>query len=287
MPNPQPTTPGKHRAFSYPLLIPHDQRALYPRPMPAPRKQDWGLYPTEIDGTPAWVTAELSFAEQPDPTRPIFIHVRFALPGCNEEGLPQEDGLARIEQIEDAVLPLMEERFKAAHVGSMSHASQRHLFFYVASDKGLAEALRPVAAMFPDSAPSAMSRPDPSGDMYTQLILPDDWQSEFIENHRDCEAVLEEGDDPDAPRTFIHLAIFTSELGRERFAAKARELGYRVGVIPDPPTTDTGDEVFPLNFEHTGPTDPFDLTERTSVLSDEITELDGEYIGWEAGPFDP
>lgn len=253
--------------------------------MPSPRKQDWGLYPTEIDGTPAWVTAELSFADQPDPSRATFVHIRFPLPDCNEEGLPMENGLERIVEIEEELLPLMEERFKALHVGSMSHASQRHLFFYTANDKGLAEALRPLAAMFPGSAPSAMSRPDPTGDMYTQLVLPDDWQSEFIQNHRVCEALLSAGDNPEAQRPIDHLAVFTSELGRERFAAKARELGYRVKPIADEPDDSPADDrVFALEFEHTGPTDPFDLTERTTVLADEATECDGEYDGWQAPP---
>lgn len=250
---------------------------------PSPnRKQDWGLYPTEIDGTPAWVTAELTYADEPDPARTTFVHIRFPLAGCNEEGLPAEQGLEQIVQIEEELLPLMEERFKALHVGSMSHASQRHLFFYTASDKGLAEALRPLAAMFPGSAPSAMSRPDPTGDMYTQLVLPDDWQSEFIQNHRVCEALLSEGDNPETPRPIEHLAVFTSELGRERFAAKARELGYRVKPVAD--SDGQSDEVYPIEFEHTGPTDPFDLTERTTVLSDEATECDGEYDGWQAPP---
>lgn len=248
------------------------------------RKTDWGLYPTEIDGTPAWVTAELSFAEEPDPTRTTFVHIRFPLPDCNEEGLPQEAGLERIVQIEEEVLPLMEDRFKALHVGSMSHASQRHLFFYTANDKGLAEALRPLAAMFPGSAPSAMSRPDPTGDMYTSLLLPDDWQAEFIQNHRVCEALLSQGDNPEEARPIEHLAVFTTILGRERFAAKARELGYRIKPTPDEPSGEGDDEVFPLEFEHTGTTDPFELTERTTALADEATECDGEYDGWQAAP---
>jgi hypothetical protein len=211
------------------------------------------------------------------------VHIRFPLPDCNEEGLPQEQGLQRIVQIEEEVLPLMEDRFKALHVGSMSHASQRHLFFYVANDKGLAEALRPIAAMFPGSSPSAMSRPDPAGDMYTQFVLPDDWQHEFIQNHRVCEGLLSQGDNPETPRAIEHLALFTSELGRGRFAAKARELGYRVKTAAD----DAGEsdpEVFPLEFEHTGPADPFDLTERTTTLADEATDCDGEYDGWQAKP---
>ncbi len=250
----------------------------------AKRKQDWGLYPTEIDGTPAWVTAELSFAEEPDPTRTTFVHVRFALPGCNEEGLPQEEGLERIVEVEEELLPLMEDRFKALHVGSMSHASQRHVFFYTANDKGLAEALRPLAAMFPGSAPSAMSRPDPSGDLYTQFVLPDDWQMEFIQNHRVCEVMLSQGDNPEKERPIEHLALFTSELGRERFSAKVRELGYRVKPAADGDTGDSEDPVYPLEFEHTGPTDPFDLTDRTTALGDEAMEQDGEYDGWQARP---
>jgi hypothetical protein len=162
----------------------------------------------------------------------------------------------------------------------MSHASQRHVFFYTANDKGLAEALRPLAAMFPDSAPSAMSRPDPSGDMYTQFVLPDDWQMEFIQNHRVCEVMLSQGDNPEKERPIEHLALFTTELGRERFASRARELGYRVKPIADDASAGEGDDkVYPIEFEHTGPTDPFDLTDRTTILADEAMEQDGEYDG--------
>ncbi|MFT3686262.1 MAG: ribonuclease E inhibitor RraB [Phycisphaerales bacterium] len=119
--------------------------------------------------------------------------------------------------------------------------------------------------------------------MYTQLVLPDDWQNEFIENHRICEALLAEGDNPDTERPITHAALFTSELGRDRFAAKARELGYRVKPATDP-ISDGDEEVYPLQFEHTGPTDPFDLTDRTTTLADEAMEQDGEYEGWEAEP---
>lgn len=248
------------------------------------RKQDWGLYPNTVDGTPAWVTADLAYADAPDPTRTTFVHVRFPLPDCNDEGLPMEKGLELIEQIEDEVIPLMEERFKALHVGSMSHARQRHVFFYTASDKGLADALRPLAMMFPTSAPSAMSRPDPAGDMYTQLLLPDEWQNEFISNHRVCEVLESQGDNADTPRPIEHLALFTTELGRERFAGKLRELGYRVKPISDDAATDEDDPVYPIEFEHTGPTDPFDLTDRTVKLADEALDLDGEYDGWQAKP---
>lgn len=244
---------------------------------------DWALFPGNIDGHPAWISADIAYGESPDSSRTHFIDVRFALPDCNDEGLPGQEGLDLIEQVEDALLPILEERFKALHVGSVSHQRVRHVYFYAPTDKGLAEALRPLAAIFPGSPPSAVSQPDPQAERYVQILMPDDWQVEFVQNHRVCEALAAAGDDGQADRAIEHLAVFNDPLSRDRFAQRVADMGYNVQPTDDA-DVDPDDPVYAVAFHHAGPVDPFELTERTYPLAELAAEHDGEYDGWQARP---
>jgi hypothetical protein len=278
------------------LFTPHVFPHHYPAAMPsAPRQPVYGTYPAEIDGKPAWVTVSLECWQNLDPRLSTWVHVRFAYPP-GEDGLPTggdqnggqrgAGGLEVINQVEDVIVELLGAKLRAVHAGSMSHAGMRHVYFYAPAnaDRGVADALRLVAAQFPQHAPGAMSRADPQHEQFAEILEPDIGQFEFMKNRWVMEQLEAHGDKHDVPRVITHYAYFPTPAARGEFAARLVELEYELDADAEFVESRDGQKMAALRFTHTGPTDVFAMTMRTAELAAIAADLDGEYDGWETEP---
>lgn len=245
---------------------------------------DWAIFPIVGDETPAWITTDCAWGQDGiDTTKPCLLHVRFPYPQVRDDGLPMSESFDLIGQVEDAIIPLCVEQLRAVHVASISSAGLRHLFFYAANDKGLADLLRPIAGVFPACPPSAMSKIEKDWATYKAALLPGPWQREWILNSGVCTALQEHGDDAEKPRPIEHFAYFKSEPDRSAFSAWLKDESYVVtSTDHDEDTPPDEADAFVVRFTHDGLPDPFDLSDRTVTLREKASDLGGEYDGWEA-----
>lgn len=247
----------------------------------APR---YGTFPTEIDGKPGWVSVSMDWLRQPDAKKTTWLHIRFPFAPSDAEGLPTPKAIEVLNQVEDMIVPMLEGNLKAEHVGSLSHAGQRHVYFYAPSDRGMADALRLVAAKFPASAPGGMGRPDPQHEQFAEILEPDLGQFEFMKNAWVLEQLAAAGDDHAAARRIEHFAYFPTSAARDQFAADLVELEFTIeddGLYTE---QRDGQKMFVIKFVQEASVEIFALSDITAELAQNAIDAGGEYDGWETEP---
>ena len=247
-----------------------------------PETPSYGRYPSEIDGHAAWVSVSVDWMREPDARKTNWLHVRFPYSPALGDGLPSDKAIAMIDQAEDLIVALLEDKLKAEHVGSVSAAGMRHVYFYAPSDRGLADALRLVPAQVPTCNPSAMSRVDKEHKLFEQTLEPDLAQFEFMKNAWVLEQLSEHGDKHAAEHRIEHYAYFPTVDARTQFIAGLVEGEYE--VEEEFAEERDGAKAYGVRFTHSGPIEIFELSDRTSELAGNAMELDGEYEGWETEP---
>jgi hypothetical protein len=251
---------------------------------------DWAVYPTMIDDSPAFILADLGWAEShPDLTRTTWLHVRFPFTEQTEDGLPAPETMDQVEAIEESLITPIESALNAVHVGSMSHQGFRHVFFYAPTDRGLADAVRIAAGQYPKNIPSGISREDPDWDLYGDVLWPEGWSMEFVLNARVCSNLLDAGDDAEQARPIDHLAYFSNPNSRGEFESWLKDNDYQVVDLnerskEDDDSDDEEFNPFAIEFVHTGPADPYELSNRSWDLREKAASLGGEYDGWATEP---
>lgn len=244
-------------------------------------ESDWGIFPSSIDDQPAWVFADLKFNPAAASDLKSLTHVRFAVASTDEDGLPTPEATAAMHAVEDAVVAVLEP-LGAVHVGSVTCAGTRSMYFYSKNDRGLADALRVVAAQFPASPPSAMTRPDPKHEVFTSLLTPNIWQEQFVKNTRVSSALQQHGDNNELPRSITHFAYFSTAEGKSSFAEIVKDQGFTIVDEAEHAAPDTRSP-FPwaIKFEREDVIDVLELTNLTAELMDAAMASQGEYDGWE------
>jgi regulator of RNase E activity RraB len=240
----------------------------------------YSLFPGETDGKPSWTSINVSWADKPDAKKTTWIHVRIPIKDAGPDGLPREDSRELLDAVEDAIIETLEDGLSARHVGAISHAGIRHVYFYAASDRKLADLLRPLAAQFPGMAPSAMSRVDAKQELYDEVLGPDAWQFEFLRNARVLAEMSMKGDGLEGTRTIEHFAIFALQTSAESFAAVVEEKGY---AADDPAEAKhQGGTVWSVRFTQDVELDVFAISDATLELQQMAEDCQGEYDGWSA-----
>ncbi len=243
---------------------------------------EWGVFPSVVDDKPAMVVSNLAFGRAPDPTLTTLIHIRMPLAAADEFGMPTEAAIEPMASVEDAVIPVLES-LGAHHVGSVSTAGVRHLYFYSKSDRGIADALRPIAGLFPKTPPSAMTRPDPKHSLFMTQLAPDDWQHQFILNARVIVELSEAGDNHEAVHDIEHGADFGTRQDRDAFcdALTASEIEFQIDGSSLNTEPDTSSPMpWHVRFIHQAAIDLESLTDTTAGIIDLCREHNGEYDGW-------
>lgn len=249
-----------------------------------PSTPRYGLFPTEIDGRPGWVTVSMDWLARPDPSKATWLHIRFPFQPADAQGLPTPGAMEVINQVEDMIVPMLEEKLKAQHVGSISSGGARNVYFYAPSDRGMADALRLVAARFPAAAPGGIGRSDPQHQLFAELLEPDLGQFEFMKNAWVLEQLEQAGDDHAAPRMIEHFASFPTAEGREQFAGELPELDLALGEDAFFTEARDGAEAFIVKFTQHAGVEIFALSDLTAQLAQNAIDAGGEYEGWETEP---
>ncbi|MBX9736707.1 MAG: DUF695 domain-containing protein [Phycisphaerales bacterium] len=243
---------------------------------------EWGAFPSVVDDKPAMVVCDISFGRKPDASLNTLIHVRLPLTESDEHGMPTDSALEAMSAAEDAVIPTL-EGLGARHVGSIVTGGVRHLYFYSKSDRGIADALRPISGMFPKTPPSAMTRADAKHALYFTQLAPNDWQHQFILNAGVIAELAEAGDDHEAPHNIEHAADFGTRQDRDAFAdaLNAIEIEFQIDGSSLNTEPDTSTPMpWRILWTHESPIDLEALTDVTSALIELCRQHNGEYDGW-------
>lgn len=238
-------------------------------------EEQWEVYPSKVGDDFAMFAVNLApHADAPFQNLRWLYVVRInfdALPS----GMPDPDTNHFLYEVEDALVGRTGER-GSIHVGRLTVAGRRELFFYAATnDADLV--LGELQEDFPDLDVDTVGQLDAEWKIYFDFLYPRPVDFQRIHNQRIVRLLAEHGDDPTIPRKVDHFAHFPNPQARRTFAREVAAQGFEIGEEEE---ADDGDLRFGLTFHAVSTVELSTIDRTTTPLFLRAEELGGQYDGW-------
>ena len=239
-------------------------------------EEQWEVYPGRVSDDFAMFAVNLA----PQPDAPFdnlrwlnIIRLGFE---SSTNGMPDGETNAFLYEVEDMLSAKAGAR-GAIHVGRLTLAGRRELFFYAATnDADLM--LSVVQEEFGDELDvDALGQLDPEWKVYLDFLYPSPLDFQRIHNQRVVRLLGENGDNPAIPRQVDHTAVFPTNESLRTFMREIADNGF---AIDETVEGDDGELRFRLMFSNESPTDLGTIDRLTIGLFVRIEELGGMYDGW-------
>ncbi len=246
--------------------------------MTRPWTADFDFYPAAIDGRRASIVVDLAAPDHaPVAGCGALVTVRVAMLHPREDGLRDAVELEPLRELEDVVVPALEEGVSAIPVGRLMVNGV--LVFYAYAPDDTTDVAVTVALAGVDPGPYTLRTavaPDPEWQLLRELLAPDPYARQAIWNRRLLVQFAAQGDDPSAIREIDHVVLFPTAEAAQTAAEALSAAGYRV----DPPVAE--DDSVRLEFHRDesladGAADTF-----VEQVLDLVLPLGGDYDGWGA-----
>ncbi|MFO0694159.1 MAG: DUF695 domain-containing protein [Polyangiales bacterium] len=241
----------------------------------------WEFYEGTVEGQRAFVSIDVSLLPHvPEGARPLTVRVRVPLRHPRPDGLATTIELADLLELEETVLPLVEERLDGRFVAVSTAGGFRDFHFYAAHREGLGEIGRAIRLAFPLYRVEVAVADDPAWNVYRETLYPDELGWRFIRDQRLLAMMSAHGDDVRSPRLLVHQVRFPSEGTRRRFVEALPDGRFEVEacLLRDP----SGLFPFGLELTHREPIAPLHVSAESGYLHRLAAASGGSYDGWQA-----
>jgi hypothetical protein len=238
----------------------------------------WHTFPAQMGEHRAFISFNESFAKIADKdARNILLKVRVSIKSPAPNGMPTNNEFPALREVDEKI----EGAFVSnggVYVGRLTVDGGRHFFYYVAFPERIAaESVKVVSEQTGYELKYAYEE-DPEKKGYWNDLYPtqDDWQ--VLKDLRVLDALAERGDKAEVEREVSHWAYFGDRSAAESFEHWAAASGYRVTGVDE---AEEGGDRLCVRFSHAGSMRLEDITHHTIGLNRKVTELKGDYDGWE------
>jgi regulator of RNase E activity RraB len=273
-------------------LPPSHQKAPEGRsgaPSPNPGKEakspsepagQWGSYFDRVNDKPASIAVDLSLrAQAPMSSRPQLLLVSVNLQSPKPNGLSDNVEFKALAALEDDLVKSLRAACGAVQAGRVTTDGRREFYFYGTDDKSFRAAVSAAMRRFSTYKFDMGSRADPGWGQYLNTLYPSEETSQRMQNMSLLGTLLDRGDTLRPVRDVHHWIYFRAPGDRQRFAAKARTLNYRI-------TKETEDKrlerAFGLHITRDQSVTPDQIDAAVIELFRLAKEVDAKYDGWEA-----
>ena len=216
-------------------------------------------------------------AHAPLASHPLRLQLRVAMLAPRADGLRDGSEADALFQLEDRLVPALEQTADALFVYRILAQGFTHWVFYVPAEKRAA-AEQPLATVGP-IAPYRLDwfvEEDASWEQYGQLF-PDRYAMQIIMNRRLLQRREEAGDRAELPRPIDHAATFRTRAAAETASIALAARGFEVRA---PVGRDDGSWLLELvRVDVCAPPRPDEVSFEILQI---IEPLDGDYDGWGA-----
>jgi hypothetical protein len=246
--------------------------------------ENWNYYLCRVNDRPASVFLDLAAGrEGPREARPWLAWVWLRMQHPRDDGLSDRDEAEVLWKLEDAVVAGVTRTLDAQHVGRITSAGRREIYFYTAGPDP-APAVRDAAARALEACAAgydyqANAKRDPAWSHYFDVMHPNPWEMHLIRNRGVLEALASHGDDLSVPRRVHHWIYFPTPAHRDAFAAVARERGF--GTLRLDPCPEGTEIAFGLQAHRVDGVSQKAIDSVCHELFTLAQEHDGNYDGWE------
>ena len=236
----------------------------------------WIFYPCKIGEHSASIFYDHGIHESIDDVAPsCLLQVRIAFKHPSPDGLPTDEEFSQLTAFEDSLQALAQQH-ESLYVGRVTVDRYRYFYIYTPDSEDSWSSRFNALSQSHDYPIEIICKHDENHDGYWEHLFPseDDWQ--VILDMRTIEALEQNGDVGTLPRSIDHWADFSSHDSAVQFSQWIQQNAY------SPQGIDTeNDGIFRVQFRHEGPVTLADITSHTIALRRKVSELGGEYDGWE------
>lgn len=241
-------------------------------------KSDWDFYFCRVNDQLASISVDLGFNKSaPVKKLPIRLWVSVVLQDPDERGLPKQEEAERLAQFEDAMAEKLAEKLTAVQVGRIKSDGKQELFFYAPVDTNFEEEVDDVIVDFSEYSYTVDAAEDPSWSDYIDLLYPDPYNFQSIQNRRVVQQLENHGDCSDIEREVDHSVQFADRVDCEVFISEAEKLGYK---LLSPPEKAEGQAVYTVNISRSDVTDWDSVNDYVWELYELAEANNGQYSGW-------
>jgi hypothetical protein len=194
---------------------------------------------------------------------------------------PKDDGLISNDEID--TIYMIEDRLEfealkwrvGKYVGLIVTNGEVNFIYYLKLDFEWSNAVSEAMKHF-DYEYEYGSKEDMQGEVYKNLLYPNIYQWQIINNHNACMQLKSQGDSLEEKRAIEHKAYFNDEASKKAFLEEISKDGFKHIQDISSDTHPYGSSFFRIDK-------PFfyDIDEITLKLIEKCNEFGGVYDGWE------
>ena len=239
-------------------------------------QEHWEKYKKPIDNRPATVSFNADFIDECGGYEYMYVgFVKVKLKNPKDDGLISDDEIDTISMIEDR---LEFEALKwrvGKYVGLIVTNGEVNFVYYLKLDFEWSNAVSEAMKHF-DYEYEYGSKEDMQGEVYKNLLYPNIYQWQIINNHNACMQLKSQGDSLEEKRAIEHKAYFSDETSKNAFLEEISKDGFKH-------LQDISSKAYPYGSSFFRVDKPFfyDIDEITLKLIDTCKHFNGVYDGWE------
>lgn len=242
------------------------------------------MYVASMDDGRALVNVDLAIAEKaPFPELHWLMGIQLEFLDPDVDGFYTEEEEARILEIQDYIIKVMDEEARARFVGSVTYAGTRMFYFYGPDAEYVAPLVGKISSEFSDYDFNYMSDNDGKWNFFFNAIYPTELDMAHIRNRYMVQGLMESGVDINHEYSVYYYFYFQDGASRVRAAATLSQLGFEV---VDDHIYEEELEPMSLGLKMLNKHDLnlMTITEKTYECFETIEDYVGVYDGWELAP---
>ena len=240
---------------------------------------DWDIYFCYLEDAPAFISVDLGqYSRAPLPDKPYMIEVVAGLLTTTDDGFPDNEEWAKLEEIEDMLVNSFEEKLEAIFVGKTLNSGRRGLYFYSGDTLLVDQMVDELRAHFPEYTFEHQITEDPNWEVYFEYLYPDEESLLRIQNNKVLQLLEEQGDQAYVPRKITYTLYFRSV--EDRAAAKQEVLNSDFEVESEN-EAENQELPYTLVLAKVSKADEETIYLTTEMLMQLAIKHDGEFDGWE------
>ncbi len=245
--------------------------------------EDWKSYICKVNDKVASIAFDLAlYSGAPMSDKPWLLWVWVYLRSPRPDGLSDSAELESISAIEEALAQALATACQAVEAGRITTDERREFYFYGAHDNNLDASVRQAMRRFKEYRFDLGRQKDAGWDHYFNVLFPSDEEFEKVKNRDVLDVLAKHGDRLTPVRDVRHLLYFRSTDDRQWFAAKAKELGYKIRLEYEVENPQGKAHPFALSICRDQSITQAEIDEAVIELFRLAQQISAEYDGWEA-----
>ena len=241
--------------------------------------EDWDSYLTNVDGVIGSIFVDLGLKNiAPVVDKPNVLWVSISMQNPHDTGLPRDEEINVLFEMEDEVINAITNQHNAIYVGRLTSGGVRQLYFYLGDITNYETTITQSMSKYPAYKFDFGNKDDKEWKGYFDFLYPLPIQYQVIMNSRVIRSLEQHGDSLTKERMVDHWIYFAVENDMKNYISTIEKHNFK--VID---SYQDEEQIYVLNVGRVDKVDYDSVDEYVLYLWELAEEHNGKYDGWGCG----